>query len=624
MYDRKTWIIIALCGGLLAANFYYTSKKQQENAAYLDRAQAAQKAAAPEATSTDPAAAPTAGLTIDPPPPPTEETLITLENEKVIFTFTNIGGGIKYAEFKDEFEVGSLTRRVRVNRFGGGPIGALTGEDESIENIPYAYNEAESVAGKKVVYIAKLASGLVAKKIYSLDQSGKPGSPYLLDLSMQFENAAPVSLNLNQWSIFLGEAAPLYQSEVAQQTGFFWRENGSMHFEHGGVFKGGMISAAKDVFFSPTETMQYGGVTNQFFSTVLRPKNPEATTLWAKHEFVNLPNGKAPVQSIRAGLRFPDASLATGEQQSIDYQIFVGPKDNTMLRKMDHAGGEGWGDLMQYGWFWWVSRPLNWLLNNLHHLFDKVANKWAWGLSIIFLTVIVRLFIWPLHAKSTRTMKRMSKLQPEIAKLKEKYPDDPNKLNTEMMGLYRKFGINPLGGCLPMVIQIPIFFGFYRMLQYAVELRHESFLWVQDLSQPDTLYTFHLPFALPILGTELPINILPIVMAITSFLQMQMTPKTGDKMQQRIVMFMPFIFFFFCYNFASALALYWTTQNIFSIGQTWLMNKIPEPELKARKDNGKKSWVQRAAERQAEMQKAKGGNLANTEEPKKKRPRTGG
>ena len=219
-------------------------------------------------------------------------------------------------------------------------------------------------------------------------------------------------------------------------------------------------------------------------------------------------------------------------------------------------------------------------------------------------------------------MKRMSKLAPKMAELKEKYADDPNKLNTEMMGLYRKYGINPLGGCLPMLIQIPIFFGFFRMLDYAVELRNQPFLWVNDLSQPDTL-TYWL---------GIPINILPVVMAGTSVIQMAMMPKTGDKMQQRIMMMMPLMFFFFCYNYASALALYWTTQNIFSIGQTWLMNKIPEPELVARKDGGKKSWVQRMAEKQAEMQKlqkerAKSGGMRNVtpEAPKKKgTPRTGG
>ncbi|RYD17269.1 MAG: YidC/Oxa1 family membrane protein insertase, partial [Verrucomicrobiaceae bacterium] len=176
---------------------------------------------------------------------------------------------------------------------------------------------------------------------------------------------------------------------------------------------------------------------------------------------------------------------------------------------------------------------------------------------------------------------------------------------------------------LPMFLQIPIFFGFYRMLQYAVELRGQGFLWVADLSQPDTLR--HIEF----LG-NLPLNILPIVMAITSFLQIRMTPKTGDPTQQKIIMFMPFIFFFFCYNFASALALYWTTQNIFSIGQTWLMNKIPEPELKERPTSERKGWVQRMAEQQAAMQKAKAnggnGNLRDVTPDKKKPrpPRTGG
>ena len=192
-------------------------------------------------------------------------------------------------------------------------------------------------------------------------------------------------------------------------------------------------------------------------------------------------------------------------------------------------------------------------------------------------------------------------------------------MNTETMGLYRKYGINPLGGCLPMFIQIPVFFGFYRMLQYAVELRGQGFLWVHDLSQPDTFATV----------AGVPINILPVVMAISSFLQIRMTPKTGDAMQQKIIMFMPFMFFFFCYSFASALALYWTTQNIFSIGQTWLMSKVPEPELKPVR-TGNRSWLQRMAERQAEYQRirqqggAPGLRDVTPDSKKKRPPRTGG
>ncbi len=642
MYDRKTWVILALCGSLLAVNLYYSAKTKAAFDAERARTEALQKSIAP---SPDVPVVTTAGLTVDPPPPPTEEETVVLENKEVIFTLTNIGGGIKYAEFKNEFTVGSKTELVQINHFGGGPIGGLVGPNETLENIPYALNTDESVPGQKAVFIAKLPSGLIAKKTFSLAESKKDGAPdwwdkilasfgftqaqgkgdsYLLNFELKLENTLAVPANLNQWSLFLGEASPLYQAEVAQQTGFFWSENRSINFKDRSAFKGGMFGSAKSLMRSDSvEPVQFAGVTNQFFTTVIRPLEPTVTNVWARPSMVTLTPNATPVTAVSAGLHLPPVTLKSGEPVSLNYLVFIGPKHNPMLHKMEGVWGTGWSDVMQYGWFWWVSGPLNWLLNFYHNLFDKISINGSWGLAIIFLTITVRILIWPLHAKSTHTMKRMAKLQPEMLKIKEKYADDPTKINTETMGLYRKYGINPLGGCLPMFIQIPIFFGFYRMLQYAVELRGHSFLWVDDLSQPDTLT--HLSF----LG-GIPLNILPIVMAITSFLQIRMTPKTGDAMQQKIIMFMPFMFFFFCYNFASALALYWTTQNIFSIGQTWLMSKVPEPELKARTGIEKKSWVQRMAARQAEMQKAKAqgstGNMRDvTPESKKKRPpRTGG
>ena len=619
MYDRKTWVILAICGSLLAVNLYYSSQNQKAAAKDKERQEAIQKAAAP---APDAPKESTAELIVEPTPPPAEKQLVTLSNEDVTFTLSNVGGGIEFAEFTNEFDVGSKTDLVRANRKGRGPIGALADSNEALKNVVYAYKAEESIEGKSAVYIAKLPSGLIAKKTFKLVESTDPGASYLLDFELQLENSAANSLDLNQWSLFLGEAAPLYKKEMPQQTGFFWREDGKVHFTAGSKFKGGMFGSAQSLINSPgDETIEFAGVTNQFFTTVLRPTAPAVTSVWGKSSQVKLPQGPETVTSVNAGLRLPSDTLNPGESKSYSYRIFIGPKHNSMLRKMNKYWGSGWGDVMQYGWFSFVSRPLNFLLNIYHSWLDGIAKNWSWGLAIILLTITVRIFIWPLHAKSTRTMKRMSKLQPKMAEMKEKYADEPNKLNTEMMGLYRKYGINPLGGCLPMFIQIPIFFGFYRMLQYAVELRGQGFLWVGDLSQPDTLT--HI--------SGIPINILPIVMALTSFLQMQITPKTGDKMQQRIIMFMPLMFFFFCYNFASALALYWTTQNIFSIGQTWLMNKIPEPELKAAKGGGKKSWVQRMAERQSQLQNNRqkapnpGGLRDVTPPAKKKRPpRTGG
>lgn len=627
MYDRKTWIILAVCGVLIALNIHYSTKNNAEKLKQREALEALQKAEKEkyqiEATGADTAteaAAATGGLAVETPPPPTSEELVVLENEKVAFTLSNIGGGIKFVELKQQKNIGSESL-VRLNSNGGAPIAGIVSPGEVLDNTSYSYKADESEDGKSAVFLGQLPSGMVVKKIFTLEEQDIPGKEYFLNLTLVFGNKNTTPLDLADFDLYVGEASPLYQKERPTHTGFFWFEQSKMHFKAATKFKGGWFSSEQSIIASPgDETVSYAGVADQFFTTVIRPEKPYPATVWGKPSSVVLQEGANAVLAVRAAISLPDLTLNKGSDISLNYQIFTGPKANTMLRKLDNieATGEGWGDMMQYGFFWWVSRPLNWLLNFLHTGLDNLSTTQSWGLSIIALTIIVRTLIWPLHAKSTRSMKRMSKLQPIMKELKEKYPDDPNKLNTEMMGLYRKYGINPLGGCLPMLIQIPIFFGFFRMLDYAVELRNQPFLWVNDLSQPDTIAAV----------AGIPINLLPIVMAGTSVVQMAMMPKTGDKMQQRIMMFMPLMFFFFCYNYASALALYWTTQNIFSIGQTYFMNKIPEPELKVRKDGGKKSWVQRMAEKQAEMQKHKAnGGMRNVtpDAPKKKRgPRTGG
>jgi YidC/Oxa1 family membrane protein insertase len=294
-----------------------------------------------------------------------------------------------------------------------------------------------------------------------------------------------------------------------------------------------------------------------------------------------------------------------------------------MLRKM----GSEWGEIMNYGWFSPISRLLNWTLHWIHAAISKMSDVWSWGISIVILTLVVRTAIWPLYNKSNRSMKRMAKLKPEMDQIKEKYSSDPAKMNQEVMKMYKKYGVNPIGGCLPMLLQIPIFFGFYRMLQYAVELRHEPFLWwVTDLSQPDTIGHF----------MGFPINILPIVMTLTSFAQMAMMPKTGDKMQQRLMMFMPFMFLIFCYSFASALALYWTTQNIFTIFQTWITAKMPEPKLVEKPVDPtkpkKKTFMEKMMEKQEELQRAQAAKARGessdmrdvTPNKKPRPPKTGG
>jgi YidC/Oxa1 family membrane protein insertase len=206
------------------------------------------------------------------------------------------------------------------------------------------------------------------------------------------------------------------------------------------------------------------------------------------------------------------------------------------------------------------------LLNSMNWLHSKFG---SYAAAIIVLTIIIRGLMWPLQNKATQSMKRMQALTPMMNDLKAKYKDDPGRMNTELMKLYKDYQINPLAGCLPMVVQIPVFFGFYNMLGKAVELRNARFLWVDDLSQMDTVAT--------IFGQ--PLNVLPLLMAVTMLWQMSLSPKSGDAVQQRVFMFMPLIFIFFCYKFASALALYWTVQNIFSVVQLYLTRNQTPPVL---------------------------------------------
>jgi len=611
MYDRKTWIVVTLCALLLGLNFYFAPKPPVP-APETASEQAAVAQPAPALT------APQAGLEVIPPVPAVEEKLLKLETDKATFVLTNMGAAVKETLLKDEHEIGAPDKMVAINNKGLG-VATLVEASSAVSDVRFD-DGTKSPDGRSIVYVGQTPSGLKVTKTFSLVDPKLVGGGYLLDLNLTIDNATAAPVSLANWSLALGTAAPLYELETPNWTSFFWRGNGEYTYEDATFFKGGMFSSDKASFETPIEAAEYTGVANQFFATVVRSKEPFKATLWARPVEVNLPSyeGGLSRPAVRGGMGLPPVDVAVGEQRSLAFQIFMGPKKNQMLRDMDG----NLGDIMNYGPFRIVSNPLNWLLNKLHGWFDPISPKWSWGFAVVALTIVIRTLIWPLHAKSTRTMKRMSKIQPEQKALKEKYGDDPTRLNQETMKLYKKYSVNPLGGCLPMLLQIPIFFGFYRMLQYAVELRHQEFLWwVSDLSQPDTIYTFEF------MGWSIPLNLLPILMGITMVIQMRMTPQTGDAMQRKIMMFMPLIFLYFCYSFASALALYWTTQNIFSIGQTWLMNKMPEPELQVRKA-GKKSWVEKLSERQIEMKKAQksgGGGAAGPGPSKKKRPpRTGG
>ena len=258
----------------------------------------------------------------------------------------------------------------------------------------------------------------------------------------------------------------------------------------------------------------------------------------------------------------PDGEIRPGTQHTYQYSLFFGPKSMKILKQAGHDLGQA----LNFGWFTVLAKPCVWLMNKLYNVIPN------YGIAIIILTVLIKIVLWPLGSKSYKSMSEMKKIQPLMKDIREKYKNDKKKMNEEVMGLYRTYKINPLGGCLPMVVQLPVFFALYRMLYQAIELRHAPFfLWIDDLSAPDRL--FHFSFSIPFMEPPYGIPVLTIIMGATMLLQQKMSPPMGDPTQAKMMMFMPLIFTVIFINFSSGLVLYWLVNNILSISQQYYIQK---------------------------------------------------
>lgn len=238
-------------------------------------------------------------------------------------------------------------------------------------------------------------------------------------------------------------------------------------------------------------------------------------------------------------------SLKITQVQS-KFLLYAGPKEYDRLKALN----VGLDDIIDYGWFSAVAKPLFWVLK----LFYKFLKNY--GLAIIILTVLIRIVFIPLTNKSQKSMKEMQAITPKVNEIKEKFKNDPQRMNREVMDLYKKHKVNPLGGCLPMILQIPVFIALYNVLMYAIELRGAPFyFWIKDLSLKDPYY------------------ILPIVMGVSMVIQQKMTPTSVDPMQSKMMMLLPIVFTFMFLSLPSGLVLYWTVNNILSIAQQFYVNK---------------------------------------------------
>ena len=281
----------------------------------------------------------------------------------------------------------------------------------------------------------------------------------------------------------------------------------------------------------------WGAFESKYFIASFIPENPSLSSIVMTRDGSNM---------VTVGLKGRKELIPGGQNSVFSYSLYLGPKQYDLLKTL----GVGLESAIDFGWFKWLAIPALYILN---FLYGFVMN---YGIAIIILTTIIKIIFWPLGNMSYKSMNEMKKLQPKIEALKEKYKNDQAKIGQETMALYREHKVNPFSGCLPMLIQIPVFFGLYKALMYSIELRHSPlFFWIQDLSAQDPYY------------------ITPIIMGATQFISQKMTPAMGDPMQQKVMLFMPIIFTFFFLNFPSGLVIYWLFNNILQIGQQFYINK---------------------------------------------------
>ena len=283
---------------------------------------------------------------------------------------------------------------------------------------------------------------------------------------------------------------------------------------------------------------------------------------------------------FRADLLYPQQALQAGQQLKRTTKLFAGAKEHKVLDAYEAQGIKNFGLSIDWGWFRWFEKPIFWLLTKL---FSLVGN---FGVAIILLTLIVRGIMFPVAQRQFASMAAMRAVQPKMKAIQERYKDDKQKQQQEVMKLYKEEGVNPLAGCLPMFLQIPVFFALYKTLILAIEMRHQPFvLWIKDLSAPDPLHILNLfgllPFDPP---SFLAIGVLALLLGITMFLQFKLNPAQMDPTQQQIFMIMPWFMMFVMAPFAAGLLLYWITSNLLTIAQQkFLYSRHPQLQAQAEK-----------------------------------------
>jgi YidC/Oxa1 family membrane protein insertase len=580
--DRKSIIVIAACFVLLLVwfpliNKLYPPKPLPPGATNQVATVTATQAVAPSAIATT--SAPPAGLPSPPPAKPAfevagPEEFVVFTNADARYTFTSHGGGLKRVELLQYPETVLRSRRqpaptnnvAELNAHVSVPVLAVLGD--------------ASVQGDGVFTLTRTATGVRAEKTLTnglrILKEFRPSTNYLVGATVRLENTSgrPLTLPAQEWTI--GTATPMGPDDRnVQGIGLMWydgagkQEISAPWFDNASFLScvGMAARQPRTEYRAGHSNVVWAAVHNQFFALAAMPKEPALEVVArpvelprdAEDAVASRRNGPPP-KGVQAAFVYPALTLAAGQAVERQMHFFAGPKEYRTLARIASRFQNNVDLVMGFGGFFgFFSKALLLGMNWLHHAFHL-----GYGWTIIAITILIKLLFWPLTQASTRSMKRMQALQPQMKALQEKYKDDPAKMNKKLMEFMKENKVSPLGGCLPMLLQMPVFIGFFYMIRSAIELRGASFLWVQDLSKPDTL------FLIP--GVNFPFNLLPLLMGATMLWQSHLTPPSPgmDPVQQKMMRYLPLIFLVFLYNYSSGLALYWTVNNLLSILQTKL------------------------------------------------------
>ncbi|MDT8420914.1 MAG: membrane protein insertase YidC [Desulfuromonadales bacterium] len=463
-----------------------------------------------------------------------ENQKVRVESELYLFELTTNGARVRQA-FLKKYKVENLpdAMNVALVDVDTDSLGSFkTSGKEGLflpDNLSYALKEnitQYQLSGQQsqdVVFIAKTSTGLEVHKIYTF----YPES-YLVDLKIKLIN----------------RAAQQVQGVLDLSLVTAWDDSMAGDMQE---FVGPTTLSGEDVVEDDPDDLQtsakvYGkglvwsGFVTKYFASLVSPQEGAASKVYVEM-------GEGYVEN-----RFSSAylTLEPNESAGFEYVTYLGPKDYDILQSI----GYGFDRAIDLGFFSIIGQPLMVVLKFFHNYLGN------WGFAIILLTVCIKALFWPLTQKSYTSMQSMQKLQPQMTKLREKYSSDKQRLNQEMMALYKENRVNPFGGCLPILIQIPVFFALYQVLLGSIELRHAPFmLWITDLSAKDPYY------------------ITPLIMGGTMFLQQKMTPSNMDPTQARIMLMMPVVFTFLFLNFPSGLVIYWLVNNVLTIAQQYLIKR---------------------------------------------------